>query len=297
AITFSLRPAASLHRSARRSVLAETKRLRVKRIDLEELIVNFDFVFVFAKLVIQTPQLIQHFHVARVLFEQRPQRENCNFRPTRRQRCFLQKQICLAIVGFPFQNFLQHFNRTLRVVFDLSLRFHYADWRGRDVEKTLLCRFSFCDFCATQQLAACEKLGLLLQNFLEERNRITEIAQLNCADRLEPTRAQRFAEFLLSSNSHTCGSAYHKMRCLRQYVRCQLAPLARRLPLIKALAAAFAIPEVSCPIFFLGAWVLPQRGWNFPGGQEFLWRDRELLLANRRDARLECRNSCRRRRG
>ena len=154
------------------------------------------------KIVIQTPQLIQHFGVARVLFEQRPQRKNSDLRPTRRQRRFLQKQICLAIVGFPFQNFLQHFDRALGVLFDLSLRFHHSDRRGRDVEKTFLSRFAFRDFRTSQQFAACEKLRLLLKNFLEQRNRVTEIAQLNGGDHLKPKRAQRFAQLLLGFDGH-----------------------------------------------------------------------------------------------
>ena len=159
---------------------------------------------------------MQHFHVARVFFEQGLQRENPDLRPTRRHRRFLQKQICLAIVGFRFQNFLQHFNCAFGILFEFSLRLHHANRRRRDVEKTLLSRFAFRDRRASQQLAAREKLGLLLENFLEERNRVTEIAQLNGANRFEPKRAQPFAQFLLGFDGHTCSTAYHKTRCMRQ---------------------------------------------------------------------------------
>src|SRR5215831_7020456 len=65
-------------------------------------------------------------------------------------------------------------------------------------------------------------------------------------------------------------------------------------PLITSPIGAFAIPASAWPIFFLAALVLPQGGWNFPGGQEFLWRDRGFLWANRQAGRLGFRNFCRR---
>ena len=143
------------------------------------MIIDFDLLFVVSKLAIQTPKLMQHFDVARVFFEQRPQREYANLRPTRRYRRFLQNQICLSIVGLLFQNFFQHFDCAFRILFEFSLRLHDSDRRRRDIEKTFLSRLVFRDLRTSQQLAAREKLGLLLKNFLEERNRVTEIAQLN----------------------------------------------------------------------------------------------------------------------
>ena len=56
------------------------------------------------------------------------------------------------------------------------------------MEKTLLSRFAFGNLCTAQKLASREKLGLLLKNFLKERNGVTQIAQLDGADRLEPKR-------------------------------------------------------------------------------------------------------------
>src|SRR6478672_6932211 len=49
---------------------------------------------------------------------------------------------------------------------------------------------------------------------------------------------------------------------------------AKALSFITGPSAAFGILASAWPIFFLAALVLPQRGWNFPGGQEFLWRGR-----------------------
>src|SRR5262249_37449484 len=60
---------------------------------------------------------------------------------------------------------------------------------------------------------------------------------------------------------------------------------------------AFVSPASAWPIFFLAVLVLPQRGQNFPNGQEFLWRDRGFLWVNQRGGRPGCRSFCRRRRG
>src|SRR4029077_14433894 len=118
------------------------------------------------------------------------------------------------------QNLLQHFNSTFWVLFDLSLRFHRANGRGRDLEETFLSRFAFRDLRATQQLAASEKFGLLLKNFLEQRNCVTEMAQLDGADRLEPKGAQRFAQFLFGLTRHRAdynfiaAPRHHKWSCV-----------------------------------------------------------------------------------
>ena len=82
--------------------VGKKQRLRIERIDRGDLIIDFHLVFAVPKLVIQPPQLMQHLLVARIFFEQRPQRENPDLRPARRHRRFLQEQICLTIVRFPF---------------------------------------------------------------------------------------------------------------------------------------------------------------------------------------------------
>jgi hypothetical protein len=51
------------------------------------------------------------------------------------------------------------------------------------LKKLFLGRFVFRDLRATQAAGGREKLGLLLQNFLQERNRVTKIAQFNGAER------------------------------------------------------------------------------------------------------------------
>src|SRR5262249_61874667 len=102
------------------------------------------------------------------------------------QPSFFKKQICLPIARLCHQNRLQHFNRTLRILFDFSLRLHHADGRGRNVEETFLSRSAFRDLRTSQQLAAREKLRLLPEDLLQERNRVTEIAHLHSAPSLPP---------------------------------------------------------------------------------------------------------------
>src|SRR6478736_1286138 len=69
---------------------------------------------------------------------------------------------------------------------------------------------------------------------------------------------------------------------------------AKALAFITGPSVAFGIPASVWRTFFLAALVLSQRGWNFPGGQEFLSRGRGFLEASRRGARPVCRNFCRR---
>src|SRR5439155_24629783 len=54
----------------------------------------------------------------------------------------------------------------------------------------------------TQQLTAGETLWLLLENFLQERDCVTDVAQLDRTYRLQPQTALRFAEFLFRFNRH-----------------------------------------------------------------------------------------------
>ena len=49
---------------------------------------------------------------------------------------------------------------------------------------------------AAQKLAAREKLRLLFQEPLQERNRVIEIAQLDRSDGFEPKRAQWYRSIL-----------------------------------------------------------------------------------------------------
>src|SRR4029078_11997204 len=98
--------------------------------------------------------------------------------------------------------------------FDLSLRFHHPNRRCRNVEKTLLSRFAFGNLGTAQKLASREKLGVLLKNFLKERNGVTQIAQLDGADRLEPKRPQRFAQFLLGSDGHIASLSQNEVLAL-----------------------------------------------------------------------------------
>ena len=92
--------------------------LSIERIDLGDLVIDFDFPVAFPKFVIKPTKLVQHFDVARLFFEQRSASANiANLRPAGRQRGFFQNQICLPIVRLFFQNFLQHFDRVFRVLF------------------------------------------------------------------------------------------------------------------------------------------------------------------------------------
>ena len=69
AIRFRLHPTAALNRISRGRIFAKTKRLRVERIKHRDFIVNSYFIFVVAKLMVQTSQFVHHFHVAGVFFE------------------------------------------------------------------------------------------------------------------------------------------------------------------------------------------------------------------------------------
>ena len=80
-----------------------------------------------SKLAIQAPELVQHFDVARIFLEQRPQREYADLRPARGYGRVFQSQICLPIVRLLFQNLFQHFDRALRIFFNFSLRPHDGD--------------------------------------------------------------------------------------------------------------------------------------------------------------------------
>ena len=83
----------------------------------------------------QTAQFVQHFHIARIFFEQGPQRENADLRPARRHRGFLQHQIRLSMVRLVLQHLLDHLHRALGIFLHLALRFHHRDRRGRNVKQ------------------------------------------------------------------------------------------------------------------------------------------------------------------
>ena len=101
-----------------------------------------------------------------------------------------------------FQDFFQHFHRAFWIFLHFSLRSHNCERCGRHVEQTLFRRFAFRHLSAAQQLATGEKLRLLPQDSLHERDRVSEIAQLDRRHRLQPMTALRFAQFLLSLNGH-----------------------------------------------------------------------------------------------
>ena len=147
-VAFRLRPTASRHRGVRRGIFAQPKRFGIQRINLVNSVVNFDLRFVLTNVVMQTTELMQHFHVPRIVLQQSPQCEDANIRPASRHRRFFEDEIRLAMVRLVFQNLFDHFHRALRVLFHFSLRFHHRDGRGRDIEKTFLGRFVFCDLRA-----------------------------------------------------------------------------------------------------------------------------------------------------
>ena len=164
AITFRLRPAAGLHGSAGRRILAEPDRFGIGRIDLRDLVVNLDLLVALAQLVIKPAQLVQNLGVARFLLEQRLERKHADLRPARRHRRLLQDQIGLAIVRLVLQDFLDHFHGALRVLLQLALRLHDRDRGSRDVEQRSSSRLLFGDLRAAQKLAAREKFRLLFQD-------------------------------------------------------------------------------------------------------------------------------------
>src|SRR5438552_2326866 len=77
-------------------------------------------------------------------------------------------------------------------------------------------RFAYRHLGAPQQLTPGEKLWILLENLLQERNCVTEIAQLDRCDCLQPEGPQRFAQFLLGFDCHVRRIAYHKKDLMRQ---------------------------------------------------------------------------------
>ena len=172
-------------------------------------------------MVIKLTQFVQQFQVTRIFFEQSAQGENPNLRPARRHRRFFQRQIGLPIVWLLFQDLFDHFHCALRCFFGLALRFHYRDRGGRNVEKTFFARFLFRDFGPAQQLASGQKLRLLLQDSLQKRNRVAEIAQFDRGHRFQPKAALRFVELFFGFNGHllssrACGrsiSHYNKSSC------------------------------------------------------------------------------------
>ena len=66
-----------------RCVFAQTERFSIERIYRRNLIIDFDLLVMVSKLAIQAAELVQHLDVAWIFFQQRPQREHTNFRPTR----------------------------------------------------------------------------------------------------------------------------------------------------------------------------------------------------------------------
>src|SRR5262249_44720052 len=78
-----------------------------------------------------------------------------------------------------------------------------------------------------------------------------------------------------------CARSLSQNRCVCQRAgEWQFMPVPESCRLfwfIKGPAAAFGIPASAWTIFFRAALVPSQRGWNFPDGQEFLWRDRGFL--------------------
>ena len=90
----------------------------------------------------------------------------------------------------------------LWVFLDFPLRLHHGERRDRDIEKTFLRRFPFGHLSATQQLTPREKLRFLPEDCLQERDGVTEIAQLDRSHRLEPVTALRFAQFFFRLNGH-----------------------------------------------------------------------------------------------
>ena len=84
AISDGLRPAASCHRGASRSVFTKPERLGIEWIYVCDLIVNFDRSLIFSELVMKASELVKDFDVARIFLEQRSQREDADLRPARR---------------------------------------------------------------------------------------------------------------------------------------------------------------------------------------------------------------------
>ena len=152
--------------------------------------------------MIKPPQFVEQFHVAWIFFEQRPQRENADLRPASRDRGFFQRQICLSMVRFIFQNLFDHFHRALRGLLNLALRFHHCERRSRNVEETFFAAFLFRDLGPAQQLATGEKLRLLFQNSLQQRDCVAEIAQLYRRHRFQPQTVLRFIQLFFGLNRH-----------------------------------------------------------------------------------------------
>ena len=151
----------------------------------------------------QPAQLVQDFRVARIILEQRAQREDRDVRPASRHGRLLQDEIGLPVVGLLLQNLFNHLDCMRRILFHLALRFHHRDRRRRKIEPAFFGRFVLAHLRAAQQLPPSQELGFFAQNVLEERNGVAEIAQLDRRHRFEPVTAQHIAEFLLCLNRHT----------------------------------------------------------------------------------------------
>ena len=69
ASTFRLCPATGFHRRPGRRVLAKPQRLRIRRIDYIEPVVNLHLLVAFSQLTIKSAQFMEDFCVARFFFE------------------------------------------------------------------------------------------------------------------------------------------------------------------------------------------------------------------------------------
>ena len=66
-----------------RRLFAQTERFSIERVYRRDLIIDFYLLVVVAKLAIQAPEFVQHLDVARIFFQQRPQRKHADLRPAR----------------------------------------------------------------------------------------------------------------------------------------------------------------------------------------------------------------------